>query len=469
MDAGGHRAHAEAMNAADENQTSASAPPRLTRSTDDKVVSGVCGGLGRHFGVDPVVFRIAFVVMALAGGSGVLLYLVAWLLVPDDHSGATVIDRARHGHGSQVLAAVLLAVGAIVVLDRLGDNGGGGRFGGLVLLGVGAAVLWSRRGQPEPPIPPQGGTGSVPPPPPLGPPSPQPLSPPATGATAPAAPSPPPPAPAPDRTVEIPPSEVATDEMAGGASTLAATDPDGSTTAVVSPALTSSAPTLPEATHGQPPAPSPAWRAPKADKERRPPSVLVAVTLSLLAILAGVLVLVGGTDTVDVSLGTGLALALLVVGGALLVGAWRGRARWLVPLGVVLGVAVLATSVADVSLRGGVGDRAYRPRTVGELRSPYRLAAGDLVVDLSRLDLSATTESVTATMGAGDLEVVVPDGAEVVVDAHVGAGSMTVFGRQFEGTGNDRQVVETGREGGGRLILSARTGFGDLEVRHASS
>jgi len=441
MDAGGDRAHAETMNAADENHTSSAAPPRLTRATDDKVVAGVCGGLGRHFGVDPVVFRIAFVVTALAGGSGVLLYLVAWLLVPDDHSGATVIDRARHGHGSQVLAAVLLAVGAIVVLDRLGDNGGGGRFGGLVLLGVGAAVLWSRRGQPKPPLPPQGGTGSVPPPP----------------------------APAPDRTVEIPPAEVATAEMARGASTSAATDPDGSTTAVVPPTLTSSAPTSSEATWGQPPAPSPAWRAPRADKQRRPPSVLVAVTLCLLAILAGVLVLLGGTDTFDVSLGTGLALALLVVGGALVVGAWRGRARWLVPLGVVLGVAVLATSVADVPLRGGVGDRTYRPQTVGELRSPYRLAVGDLVVDLSRLDLSATTESVTATMGAGDLEVVVPDGAEVVVDTHVGAGSMTVFGRQFDGTGNDRQVVDPGREGGGRLILSARTGFGDLEVRHASS
>ncbi len=399
------------MNAADENQTTSSAPPRLTRSTDDKVVSGVCGGLGRHFGVDPVVFRIAFVVMALAGGSGVLVYLVAWLLVPDDHSGCTVLDRARHGHSSQAMAAVLLGVGAIVVLDSLGDRKGGGRFGGLVLLGVGAAVLWSRRGHQTTPLPPSTGPGSAP--------SPQPW-----------APVPPQPLPQPGST-----SSASTSGSEAGQAT---SDP-------------------------------PTWLVPPATRARRPPSMLVAVTLSLLVILAGVLALLGGTDTVDVPLGIGLALSLLVVGAALVVGTWRGRARWLVPLGVVLAVAVVATSAIDVPLRGGVGDRAYEPQTVADLRSPYRLAAGDLVVDLGRLDLSATTESVTASIGAGDLQVVVPDGAEVIVDAHVGAGTMTVFGHQFDGTDNGHHVVEPGREGGGRLLLSARTGFGDLEVRHASS
>ena len=60
---------------------------RLTRSTDDKVVSGLAGGLGRYFGIDPVVFRIAFVVLTLAGGSGSLLYLVGWLMIPDDAGG----------------------------------------------------------------------------------------------------------------------------------------------------------------------------------------------------------------------------------------------------------------------------------------------------------------------------------------------------------------------------------------------
>jgi len=197
--------------------------------------------------------------------------------------------------------------------------------------------------------------------------------------------------------------------------------------------------------------------------------MLVAVTLSLLAILAGVLALLNGTDAVDVPVVVGLALALLVVGGALVVGSWRGRARWLIPLGLVLSVAILAASAVDVPLGGGPGDRAYRPQSVSELQSPYRLAAGDLVVNLTDVDLSGTTQTVVASMGAGDLQVVVPEGAEVVLDAHVGAGSMTLFGRQSDGMDNGRHVVQPGREGGGRLVLSTRTGVGDLEVRRASS
>ncbi|MDQ6837244.1 MAG: cell wall-active antibiotics response protein [Actinomycetota bacterium] len=129
----------------------------------------------------------------------------------------------------------------------------------------------------------------------------------------------------------------------------------------------------------------------------------------------------------------------------------------------------MAAVAVDVPIRGGVGDRAYEPKAVSELQSPYRLAAGDLVVDLGAVDLSATTKAVTATIGAGDLQVVVPAGAQVVVDAHVGAGTMTVFGRQFDGMDNGRHLVDPGREGGGRLVLTARTGFGNLEVHRASS
>jgi len=197
--------------------------------------------------------------------------------------------------------------------------------------------------------------------------------------------------------------------------------------------------------------------------------VLLAVTFSVLAILAGVLALLATTGTADVPVAVGLALALLVVGVGLCVGGWRGRARWLMPVGVVLGVALLAASAVDVPLRGGVGDRTYRPRVASDLQSPYRLAAGNLEVDLGGLDLSGTTATVTASVGAGDLQVVVPDGAEVIVDAHVGAGTITVFGRQSDGTDTGRHLVEPGREGGGRLVLTTRAGFGDLEVLRASS
>jgi phage shock protein C len=57
-------------------------PRRLTRSTDDRWIGGVCGGLAAHLGVDPVIVRLVVALAALAGGTGVLAYLVAWVLIP---------------------------------------------------------------------------------------------------------------------------------------------------------------------------------------------------------------------------------------------------------------------------------------------------------------------------------------------------------------------------------------------------
>ena len=55
---------------------------RLRLSGTDRKIAGVCGGLGEFFDLDPVLFRVAFVVLAFVGGLGILLYLVLWLVVP---------------------------------------------------------------------------------------------------------------------------------------------------------------------------------------------------------------------------------------------------------------------------------------------------------------------------------------------------------------------------------------------------
>ena len=60
------------------------APRRLTRSSSDRVLGGVAGGLGRYFDIDPIIFRIGFVVLTIAGGAGLLAYVAAWLFVPAD-------------------------------------------------------------------------------------------------------------------------------------------------------------------------------------------------------------------------------------------------------------------------------------------------------------------------------------------------------------------------------------------------
>jgi phage shock protein PspC (stress-responsive transcriptional regulator) len=87
-------------------------PRRILRSREDRVLAGVCGGLGRYFGVDPTLFRVAAVVLVLLGGAGVLLYLAAVLLIPGEPAaGQPVPAGPVEGRGR-----TLAIVGVIVLL-----------------------------------------------------------------------------------------------------------------------------------------------------------------------------------------------------------------------------------------------------------------------------------------------------------------------------------------------------------------
>ena len=62
---------------------------RLHRSRTEKVIAGVCGGLGAYFGWDPVIFRVIWVVLALGYGFGVLAYFIAWVVIPKEPEGGS--------------------------------------------------------------------------------------------------------------------------------------------------------------------------------------------------------------------------------------------------------------------------------------------------------------------------------------------------------------------------------------------
>jgi phage shock protein PspC (stress-responsive transcriptional regulator) len=388
---------------------------RLTRSTDEKVVGGLAGGLGRYFGIDPVVFRIAFVVLTLAGGSGILLYLVGWLMIPDD-GGGTALRGFGGERTSKLLAAALAGIGLLILLDNLTGSNDDIPLG-LVLVGIGGLFLWSRRNQ--------SADGALPPPP--APPSP---------------PSPPVP--------PVPPST-----PSDGTDRAPLGSPDGT------PPSTAAGDTAPLTVPEAPPAPAPP--ASRAVREPKPRSAVVPVTLSLLAVLAGGLSLAGA------SVETGLALALLLTGGGLIVGAWRGRAKWLIPVGLILAMALTAASVIDVPVRGGSGDILVRPLALDDLRSPYRLAAGELVLNLAGVGFQGQTVTIVASVAAGVLDIVVPPDVALEVDAHVGAGEILLMDRLSEGIDVSRSIDDPGVEGAGRLILRARVGIGQVEVRRAAA
>lgn len=121
------------------------------RRQDDRLVAGVAGGIGRRFGIDPTVVRIAFVIVTLAAGWGLTLYVVAWLVLPldgrDESVGARVV-RDRHG---MLLALAFLP--ALVVTMAIGTALHASVITSLAwpvfLCGAGGVLLWRNSDETE--------------------------------------------------------------------------------------------------------------------------------------------------------------------------------------------------------------------------------------------------------------------------------------------------------------------------------
>lgn len=110
---------------------------RLHRDTSNKVIGGVCSGLGNYLNIDPVIVRVIFVLLALFGGGGVIIYILLWIFVPEqsfhqyyqaenmenmkeeppnnEQQPQPVMDPNR---GSMLAGIILVALGAIFLVDR---------------------------------------------------------------------------------------------------------------------------------------------------------------------------------------------------------------------------------------------------------------------------------------------------------------------------------------------------------------
>jgi phage shock protein C len=94
---------------------------RLRRNTEDRVIAGVCGGLGRYFNTDPLWFRLGFVLVTLAGGAGILIYLIAWLIIPEARPGESLAarDSERGAQGPVVAGVALIGIGLMLLINTL--------------------------------------------------------------------------------------------------------------------------------------------------------------------------------------------------------------------------------------------------------------------------------------------------------------------------------------------------------------
>lgn len=113
------------------------------RSVEDRVVAGVAGGLGERLGIDPVFVRVAFVMLAFAGGAGVILYLLGWLVseeVPED----TIRRTVRDPNLQQAVALGLIVLGLLLLLRSAGLWLGDTLVWPIVIAAFGSAVMWNR-------------------------------------------------------------------------------------------------------------------------------------------------------------------------------------------------------------------------------------------------------------------------------------------------------------------------------------
>ena len=363
---------------------------RLERRSTDRILGGVASGLADHFGLDPVLFRIGFVVLAVFGGSGVLLYVLGWLLLPEEGAGESAVVAATRDIGVRKLAALALFAIALLVLA-------GPVWMPLVQAGyLEASLLWSfvlvalgfllLRGDPPP------RSATAPPPSP-------PVAPPGTGLA--------------KRT----------------------------TTA-----------RLPLRRQAKP-------------RTRRKRSPLFWIVVGAMLLVVGCGALVDNLGLVDLGLRVLLAAAVSVLGAGLIAGAFWGRARWLIPLGILLMPGLIFASVVEVPLRGSVGGHYLYPRNASDLPVAYRVLAGDLRLDMTNFDFNeGRTITVPVHMIVGSLILSVPHGVSVEVDGYIEAGRASFLGRRKQGFGINLDDSDEKDDLTRRMILKVDAAFGSVAV-----
>jgi phage shock protein PspC (stress-responsive transcriptional regulator) len=392
----------------------------LHRSRRHRVLGGVAAGIAETYGIDLLLVRVLWVLAAIAGFGGPV-YLVAWLLLPygdEMDRPATEPERARERRF--VIALGLIVIGVFVAFEHAWR--GRPHFEAItwpvfLILG-GLAILFLRGSSTdddtEPPLPPV--------------------------------------EPARESAPETETADAAASTPAALAVTTAeaAASPEPPTTA-----WTQTAPW---------PTTSPRPRRERRVRER---PFLTPVTLSVLLIGAGVVALLHEVDAIDVNLTVVLAIGLGIVALALIASAWIGRARGLIFVGLLLAAATGLSSVVDVPLHGGWGERHYHPTSSSLLARNYELAGGQLFLNLRDLPVRGV-ERVKATLGFGQLDVDVPSDVRVVVRAHAGAGSLQLFGRDDDGIDvSARELAPpttASQAQRGTIQLDLRVGAGAIRV-----
>lgn len=420
---------------------------------DHRVLAGVCTGLGRYTGVDPIAWRTAFVLTAFAGAVGVLLYITSWMLMRDSQGGPSTLEQMLNRSIAPQAVPKLLAVGLTLStgLSLIGGFGWGtmvmatplvlgllaARNRGVDLRSAFLSLREELRGAEPPPTPSSPG------------PSPTYYNPAQPWVSAGSGPV--------DLAVvaERGASEGSEDEEADEDDEGWGCRENGS-------------------------GDEPGKRKKPKDTGCRGFSLAGAAFWTIVVgfVIAQAVVFGEGPQlwsarTVELWVGpkTGvyfLAAALGVVGLFAVVGTRWGRSSGLWALGVLLTAVMVLSTVTDLT-QVRVGGKTWRPTTVAEAEeADPRITLGAGTLDLSGLrDLGSGQELELDVRVNGRTELILPEGAEVRLDSWVGLGGIVTPGEDLSGYGvHHEEVFGSAEEGADLPAVNVRTEsyIGHVEV-----
>jgi phage shock protein PspC (stress-responsive transcriptional regulator) len=376
---------------------------RLRRSSYDRKIAGVAGGIARHFDIDPLLVRVALVVLVFFGGGGILLYVAGWLLIPEDDSDRATIpldDRTRN-------VALWIAAG-LAALSTIGDSVGQWHFPWpLVVVGIIVLVVLSKRQH--------------------------------------------------HRWHGWAPAPGASDEEVRAAARQYAEDVSAHVHERVQAKLDRNQQRLQERLERQ----YPGYRPPMRDPRRRGP-VLFGFTLALGALVVGILA-TAQLAGADITPSAYPAAVAATCGLMLVVSAWFGRGGGLILVGLV---AMVATVAASTTGGWDVGQRTERPLSAAAVHDEYRMGLGEERIDLTGVrDLAALDGRTIHVVGrVGHLVVILPSrGLDVDATAEInGGGEVIGFGSRSDRTSS--YTLDGGTDVP-HLTIDAELTFGQIELR----
>ena len=371
----------------------------LRRSVDDRIISGVAGGVGHLAGVNPVAVRIGFILLAFVGGTGLGLYFLGWLFLAHQDGSPSILANALRGdspHRLRSTAGTLLLLVATATSVLLLGSPLLGLLGtvlsddtviivllAIALIAAGTWLMWRPKAS-EPPL------DRAAPSPPKAPKSPMPM---ATAAA---------------QTVgaEVP---VGSADPPGGDQI----PPTGRRRALLAA--------------GARRKPARRRRRPRRERRRRERSFLGPIIVAVLLVVVGGAVMLDRFDVFDTDPTVLVAALVLIVGAALGISSFFGRAHGLIPLGMLLSMVLLVGTAADIrSVWSGIGVERVEATGLEELEDEYRHGIGKLEVDLREIDFSGQSATLDLGLTIGELLVYVPEDVHLELSTHVGAGDLLV-------------------------------------------